>query len=124
MHIEVQGSGTQTLHAQPGRRKQGLRGAVPARVTGNASRPPRPGPNPPGRPAPAAQVTTNAPTLGVSVINLSLGGTGTANDPICASIRAAVNRGIIVVVAAGERAGRLAGPCAAGAPGLPGWITP
>jgi len=47
-------------------------------------------------------VTTNAPSLGVGVINLSLGGTGSASDPICDSIKAAVQRGIIVAVAAGN----------------------
>ncbi|KAI8471543.1 MAG: hypothetical protein J3K34DRAFT_458287 [Monoraphidium minutum] len=54
-------------------------------------------------------VTTNAPTLNVGVINLSLGGTGSASDPICRSIDAAVKRGIIVVVAAGNDGSDLAG---------------
>jgi subtilisin family serine protease len=47
-------------------------------------------------------VTTNAKSLGVVVINMSLGGGGSPSDPICDSIKAAADRGIIVVVAAGN----------------------
>jgi subtilisin family serine protease len=47
-------------------------------------------------------VATNAAALNVGVINLSLGGSGSASDPICASIKAAVQRGIVVAVAAGN----------------------
>lgn len=54
-------------------------------------------------------VTTNGPALNIGVINLSLGGTGDVNDPICKSIQAAVNRGIVVVVAAGNDGTDLAG---------------
>jgi subtilisin family serine protease len=54
-------------------------------------------------------VATNAVSLNIGVINLSLGGTGSANDPICASIQAAVNRGVVVAVAAGNDGTDLAG---------------
>ncbi len=47
-------------------------------------------------------VTTNAASLNVGVINLSLGGYGSASDPVCSAIKAAAQRGIIVVVAAGN----------------------
>lgn len=47
-------------------------------------------------------VTTNAVSLNVRVINLSLGAGGSGSDPICASIQAAVDRGIVVVIAAGN----------------------
>lgn len=47
-------------------------------------------------------VAKNAPRRNIVVVNISLGGPGSALDPICDSIKAVVQRGVIVVVAAGN----------------------
>jgi subtilisin family serine protease len=61
-------------------------------------------------------VATNAVSLGIGVINLSLGGTGSVRDPICQSIQAATTRGVVVVVAAGNDGDDLAGYSPASCP--------
>lgn len=47
-------------------------------------------------------VATNAAAQNIVAINLSLGGSGNSADPMCTSIQAAVNAGVIVAVAAGN----------------------
>ena len=47
-------------------------------------------------------VAKNGKKEGICVLNLSLGGVGSASDPICASIEAVAKRGMVVVVAAGN----------------------
>lgn len=59
-------------------------------------------PTPRGGPQPDAKcllTCPGAPTTGV--ISMSLGGLGSAESWVCSAIQAAVDRGIIVVVAAG-----------------------